>query len=189
MDDPHSINWRQILLFGGGVAAGILAGRFLLPVLAGASSAASAASGDVFEDLAADHHAILDLLDEMEATGTSLLAKRIKLYAELKRDLGRHALAEEGVVYPLLRQRAGREEAARALFAEHAEMKMAVAELEEMVPEPQLWSERVRALRELIAHHAFQEENVEFPALRAALDQQNRVMVSGKVSREKALLT
>ena len=53
-------------------------------------------------------------------------AKRARLFLKLKRTLAKHATAEEDVVYPLLTGPGEREDAARALYDDHAEMKIAL---------------------------------------------------------------
>jgi hypothetical protein len=50
------------------------------------------------------------------------------------------------------------------------------------------WTDHVDALRELIGRHIREEEDVEFPRLRHALDDQRRQSVSGKIRREEALV-
>ena len=50
------------------------------------------------------------------------------LFVALSRSRGRHALAEEDVVHPVLHTEAGA--GAQQLYAEHAEMKVHLYELE-----------------------------------------------------------
>lgn len=167
-----------------GALAGVLASRLLPPLLAEAAGRTTGA--DPFDRLACDHRAILDLLHKMEeATGT---AARATLLFRLKRRMAAHALAEEDIVYPLLRARAGAAEAAQHLYAEHAEMKMHLHALEELVPADGEWAFQVRALRELIARHVREEEQEEFPRLRRHLDDAGMAALAGKVRREKAMI-
>ncbi|WP_029008983.1 hemerythrin domain-containing protein [Azospirillum halopraeferens] len=172
--------------FAGGAIVAVIASRVLPPLLAGA--AGRVAGGDPFDALAEDHRRILALLDAMERTHASATFRRTQLLLRLKRRLAAHALAEEDVIYPLLHDRAREEEDTRRLYAEHADMKMHLFALEMMPKDDPAWPGRVSELRMLIAEHVHQEEEVDFPKLREALDRRATARLSGTVRREKALL-
>jgi hemerythrin superfamily protein len=178
----------------GGFAAGAMAGYALAkagpPLISQLTGTISGAGGrDAFEGLIEDHRKVLALLDEMiEAEAP----RRMALFLQLKRDLSKHALSEEDVVYPLLRERAHDYEDTQRNYAEHAEMKIALASIEELLMNADLtsdtWREHMRRLRHLIAAHARHEEDNEFPRLRESLGDEKRAAVSGMIAREKALL-
>lgn len=177
--------------FVGGALAGMIASRLLPPLLARAGGMARAAMGrDPFDELIADHRKLVALLRKMEQSqgrGRSN-AHRMQLLLRFKRRLAAHALAEEDVAYPLLHDAADAAEDAKHLYAEHAQMKIHLHALEQMSKDDPGWTARVRALRELIEEHARQEEEVDFPKLRRALDQQAKTRLSGDLSCEKALI-
>jgi len=50
------------------------------------------------------------------------------------------------------------------------------------------WRGLVSELKMLIAEHVHQEEEIDFPKLRAASDNQTAKLLAGGVQREKALL-
>jgi hemerythrin superfamily protein len=137
--------------------------------------------------LAEDHRAILTLLEHMAQSPDGAVFARTQRLFRLKRRLAAHALAEEDVVYPLLHDRGAAAEA-RHLYEEHAEMKMHLYHLEQMPKDDPRWRPRVVELRTLIEGHIRQEEEVEFPKLRAALDDQAVTRLSAQMGREKALL-
>lgn len=169
-----------------GVVAGFLAARVLPPLIAQAGG--RLAPSDPFDRLAQDHRAILDLIDRLEDAESS--ANRGILLLRLKRRLTVHALAEEDIVYPLLRQEVGEEEAVKRLYAEHGDIKIHLYVLETLVSGGSTteWRSRVESLRELIAEHAVQEEEVEFPRLRRLLRQDELTVMAGRMQREKALV-
>jgi iron-sulfur cluster repair protein YtfE (RIC family) len=107
---------------------------------------------------------------------------------QLKRSLTAHALAEEDGVYPLLRTKAEHEERACELYAEHADIKTALFEIEAALNSDGTWRERVDGLRTLIAGHAAKEEGEEFPLLRRRLSPQEMAKISGLASGEKAMV-
>lgn len=176
----------SLAAFAGGAIVAVVASRVLPPLLA--QAAGSATGRDPFDALADDHRHIMALLNEMEQTRADETFRRTQLLLRLKRRLAAHALAEEDVVYPLLHDRAHEEDDTRRLYGEHADMKMHLFALEQMPKDDPAWAGRLTELKMLIAEHAHQEEEVDFPKLRSALGQQATGRLSGTVQREKALI-
>ncbi len=175
--------------FVAGIAAGVLGSRLLPPILsAGAASRRTRKGDDPFELLIEDHRAIVTCLQNMEELGPDSQVRRGAAFLKLKRTLAKHAMAEEDVVYPLLLRQDDRQEASKHLYDEHADMKVALFELEEMIRNGVDWKDRVRTLRELIESHIEEEENVAFPLLRQKMEESRLPMVSGQISREEALV-
>src|SRR5688572_28139366 len=145
-------------------AAGMIGGKLLAPLIASASGSVRTRMGaDPFDRLIEDHRQILSVLHEMENTGMdSSRARKGKLLLRVKRMLGKHAMAEEDVVYPLLHDRAHAETETRLLYDEHADIKIHLYELEQMAMRNEDWRHRVISLRRLIETHAKQEEEQEF---------------------------
>lgn len=124
----------------------------------------------------------------MEQGGDAGTLQRTQWLLRLKRGLAAHAMAEEDVIYPLLSEQAGEQEAAAQLYAEHGAMKTHLYALERDLGDGAAWMDRVAALRNLIADHARQEEDVEFPRLRRLLDEDSAKRVARHVRRERALI-
>ena len=175
-----------LIAFASGAAVAVIASRVLPPVLA--QAAGTTAGRDPFDALVDDHRHIMALLNEMEQTRPNAVFRRTQLLLRLKRRLAAHALAEEDVVYPLLHDRAHEQEDTRRLYSEHADMKMHLFALEQMPKDHPDWLGRLTELKMLIAEHVHQEEDVDFPKLRNALDARATTQLSGNVQREKALL-
>jgi hemerythrin superfamily protein len=187
--DTGLISLRGLAAFTTGALAAVIASRVLPPLLAQAAGAAQAAAGrDPFEALADDHTMILSLLNRMESSPDNAVFDRTQLLLRLKRRLSAHALAEEDLVYPLLHDRAHEVDDTMHLYSEHAEMKMHLFTLEQMPKNDPRWRGTVTELKNLIAEHVKQEEEVDFPKLRAVLDNKETAMMSGGMQREKALL-
>jgi iron-sulfur cluster repair protein YtfE (RIC family) len=167
----------------------VAASRFLPPVVANASGALKAKFGqDPFRKLEEDHRYVKSLLRRMADASEGSPAERMKLLLMFKRALGKHAMAEEDVVYPILHEIAGAAEQARELYDEHAQMKIHLYALETAVASPPTWAERVRRLQDLIGEHIRDEEDVEFPRLRALLQDRQQATLAGKILREEALV-
>jgi hemerythrin superfamily protein len=172
-----------------GALGGIVLGRLLPVLIANASGSIRGAAGqDPFGSLIRQHRLLLSLLSQMEQTSPNETLKRMTLFLRLKRTLAKHALAEEDIVYPLLRYDADREQATRKLYEEHSQMKVLLFELERSVKDDDRWATCVRDLRAQIEPHARQEEEVEFPQLRAQMDQQHTKELSRKIHQEESLI-
>jgi hemerythrin superfamily protein len=180
---------RDALIFGAGALGMLLAGRVAPPIAGRAIGTMRAMAGtDPFEALAQDHCKALAMFERIEATDESARLRRAALLLQLKRMLTAHALAEEDIVYPMLRDDAHRGEQAIKLYREHAEMKIRLFELEHKAKDDPSWIEDLRALHRMVEEHSREEEEVEFPKLRAALDENRRTNLLGEVSREKSML-
>ncbi len=131
---------------------------------------------------------LLATLDQMLAAPADSVAKRASLFLALKRKLAKHALAEEDVVYPLLHNQGQDADASKELYDEHADMKILLFELEELLKSGEDWSRQVRTLRDLIQEHVNEEEQVVFPKLKQIFDENRTAKISSQISREEALI-
>jgi hemerythrin superfamily protein len=188
MRDQQSFPW-DIAAMAGGVVLGVLASRLLPPIVANANGAVRAKFGeDPFRQLEMDHREIKQMLHQMANAAEGPAAQRLKLLLKFKRALGKHAMAEEDVVYPILHEVAGAAEQARELYEEHAQMKIRIYGLETSIGSPSTWRERVQRLREVIVPHIRDEEDVEFPRLRSLLKHRQHASLAGKILREEAMV-
>jgi hemerythrin superfamily protein len=180
---------RTAISFGAGALLMLTASR-IAPPFAGRAigSLRSMAGTDPFEALAQDHRKVLALLEQIEATDKSATMRRSAMLFQVKRMLTAHSLAEEDIVYPMLHDDAHRAKKAKKLYREHADIKVRLFELEHKAKDDPSWIEGVRELRRIVAEHACEEEQVEFPKLRAALDERRTSNLLGKVHREKSLV-
>ena len=185
----EQISLRDALMFGAGAMLMLAAARMAPPfAMRAVGSIRGMAGTDPFDALAMDHKKALAVFDHIEATDNSMVTRRNTLLTQLKRMIAAHSLAEEDIVYPMLCDDAHRREEALKLYRDHAEIKVKLFELEVKPKNDPSWISDLRALRQIFAAHAHEEETIEFPRLRAALDESRRVNLLGKVSREKSLL-
>jgi hemerythrin superfamily protein len=182
-------NTRDMMIFGAGMLLSLAASRVAPPIAGRAIGSMRAMAGtDPFDALARDHQKALALFEAIEATDNSATGRRAAMLFQLKRMLTAHALAEEDIVYPMIRDDAHRKEQAVKLYREHAEVKVKLFELEHKAKDDPSWISELRALHHMIESHAREEEQVEFPKLRAALDEARCANLMGEVQREKSLL-
>jgi hemerythrin superfamily protein len=186
---PAWFSARTAISFGAGALIMLAASRIAPPFAGRAIGSMRALAGtDPFEALAQDHRRVLALLERIEATGKSMVARRAAMLFQLKRMLTAHALAEEDIVYPLLHEDARRPEQANELYREHADIKVRLFELEHKPKDNPSWIEGVRTLHRIVEQHAREEEETEFPKLRAALGERRISNLLSEVHREKSML-
>ena len=187
-----STDWftgREAIFFGAGAMLMLIASRMAPPVAGRAIGTIRGMTGtDPFDALAQDHQNVLGLFDRIEATDDSAVMRRNVMLLQLKRMLTAHALAEEDIVYPMLHDDAQRRDQAKKLYREHAEVKVRLFELEHKAKDDPTWIDDLRTLHRMIQQHAQEEEQIEFPQLRAALDNSQCTNLLGEVQREKSML-
>ena len=182
---------RSAFSWGGG-NAGVLAGAAIAGAAVGIAAnfgrkflmqMPSAAAGDWFEALKAEHKATLAVFDQLEATDDSQTAMRTTLLMKLKYALTKHAHEEESVIYPALRQ-ANSAHDADALNAEHGYVKTYLYELESLPKDSPDWLARARDFREMLEEHMRMEEEEVFPAFRATLSEEQNAKLTGLMNKE-----
>ena len=147
-----------------GVAVGVAAmiGRKIVV------QAPTALAGDWDAALAVEHAAIIKIFDALETTTIKNTGKRTMMLAQLKHALAKHALQEENVIYPALRD-AGQTEAADGLNQDHGYVKQYLYELENCPKSSEQFLGILRKFRTDLEKHVRQEEDQLFPALKAQL--------------------
>lgn len=171
-----------------GKIAGAVAGGAALGVLAMlgrkvAVQSATALAGDWMDGLIAEHQAVLKLFDGLEATDDKAAGRRTMLLTQIRHALAKHAIEEENVIYPALRE-AGQVEEADELTREHGYVKQYLYELENMPKAGPAFLEKVRRFRADLEAHMAEEEERLFPALRTQLAEEKNALLTRAVNRE-----
>ena len=143
----------------------------------------SGATGDWVEALTTEHEMTLALFDKIEATTDDQTTMRSTLLAKLKYALTKHALEEENVIYPALRQ-ANLAAEADDLGSEHGYVKTYLYELETMPSDSPEWLARVRDFRAMIEEHMEEEENDIFPRFRSQLSEEQNAKITAMMNKE-----
>ena len=143
----------------------------------------AASSGDWADQLAAEHAMVLAIFDKIEATSDTQTTIRTHLLTKLKNALGKHAIEEENVIYPALRD-ANSTHDADALNAEHGYVKTYLYELENMRKDSPDWIARVRDFRAMIQEHMKMEEDEVFPGLKRTLSEEQNAKLTAAMNRE-----
>ncbi|QDX25665.1 hemerythrin domain-containing protein [Sphingomonas suaedae] len=167
----------------GATAAGAALGVLAMLGRKAAVQSPTVLAGDWMDGLIAEHQATLKLLDTIQATDDSATARRKMLLMQLKHALAKHAIEEENVIYPALRE-AGKVEAADELNKEHGYVKQHLYELENMpAASPQFLATIAKLRAELEEHMADEEERL-FPQLRASLSDEKNATLTKAMNKE-----
>jgi hemerythrin-like domain-containing protein len=163
----------------GGAAIGLLAmlGR------KAAVQAPTALAGNWDEALVTEHQATLKVFDLLEATDEKATMRRNMLLSHLKHALMKHAVEEENVIYPALRE-IGEVDAADELNKEHGYVKQYLYELENTPTASPEWLAKLRKFRTDIEEHMREEEMVLFPKLRAQLSEEKNKTLTATMNKE-----
>ena len=144
---------------------------------------------DVVDILSEDHREVEEMFRELEALSVSDPAvqdRRRLLVDQVTIALVRHAVAEEVVVYPAVKERVSEEEAERAK-REHAEAEESMKALERLDPEDPSFDTEIRNLMTEIRAHVAQEEGEMFPHMREVMSREELVKLGGQVEAIKAM--
>ena len=170
--------------FGAAAAAvGVMAGLAATVGRKVAVQGLAAMSGDWFEELMAEHKAVLALFDKLQATSSAQITKRSMLLAQIKHALSKHAFEEENVIYPALRD-AGETEMANQLNEEHGTVKQYLYDLGNMPRDDSRWLPKAAELRQDLEQHMTEEETRIFPAFKARMGADQNARLTTALNRE-----
>lgn len=181
-EDAHPRRGSAVKL-GLAAAAGAAVGVVAMFGRKTAAQAPTIFAGDWPQALAMEHKAVLRIFDAIEATQSRAVAKRTMLLVQLKHALIKHAIEEENVIYPALRD-AGHREGAEELIREHGDVKHFLYELENMPKNSPDFLAALGSFRNTIEAHIEDEETRQFPALFASLSEEQNRKLTRAMNRE-----
>ncbi len=131
---------------------------------------------DAIQLLKKDHATVRALLKELDATTIRAAKKRTDLLAKVGKEIRIHARIEEEIFYPAFKA-AGKKGDDAKMFYEATEEHRAAGDL--VLPDlegtdvaSEKFSGRAKVLKELIEHHAKEEEKEMFPRAKTLLSKQ-----------------
>ena len=122
---------------------------------------------DVVELLLADHRKAKSLLGRFESVAPT---ERSGYFCEVVTELVRHEVAEEQVVYPIIRHAPGGDQEADTRIAEEAKAEKLLADMEKLDISSSEFATRFITLRQAVLDHASSEEASTFPRLKEMED-------------------
>ncbi len=125
---------------------------------------------DAIALLRQDHREVERLFKQFEKAGPRAHKTRRNLADKVIKELSVHAVIEEQVFYPAVREAVGDvEDTVLESLEEHHIVKWTLSELEGMDPEAERFVPKMTVLMESVRHHVGEEEEELFPKVREAL--------------------
>jgi hemerythrin superfamily protein len=146
---------------------------------------------DATELLEKDHETVRGLLSQLEETTARGQKKRIELVQKIAQEIRIHAEIEEKIFYPAYKSAAKTSEDAKLFFEaheEHALVDVVLPELEEADPATEVFAAKGKVLKDLIEHHAEEEEDEMFPRARKLLGKERLAELGAQMEELKAEL-
>ena len=143
---------------------------------------------DAIALLKADHEKVMGLLESLErATG----ARRTKLLGQIEQELKVHTTIEEEIFYPAFREAARKKDDQTMYYEaleEHGVVKTVLPDAANGANNEELKA-KAKVLKELVEHHADEEEKEMFPRAKQVLDRDElRDLGARMEARKKELM-
>ena len=144
---------------------------------------------DAIKLLKTDHKLVKELLSQLEETSERATKKRAALLQEIQVNLKAHTTIEEEIFYPAFKE-AGRKAEAKMYFEaleEHrAAEDLVLPDLLGTDPSSVEFSGRAKVLKELIEHHADEEEKEMFKDAKELLSKEELAELGARMEERKA---
>lgn len=131
---------------------------------------------DAIQLLKQDHDQVRELLAEICESTARAAKKRQSLLEEIAAELRAHAKIEEEIFYPAFRAAAENSEQRQMIaeaFEEHrAVEELVLPDLEQTETTSEQFGGRCKVLKDLVEHHAREEEKQMFPQAKKLFDKQ-----------------
>lgn len=128
---------------------------------------------DAIRLLKNDHKTVRALLSQLEDTTARSVKKRSDLLADIELELLVHARVEEEIFYPAFKAAGKKADDAKQFFEATEEHRAAgdlvLPDLKATDPASEKFSGRAKVLKELVEHHAKEEEKEMFPRAKELL--------------------
>lgn len=138
--------------------------------------------------LKADHDKVRGLLAKLSDTTNRAEKTRKELLDQIHRELAVHTKLEEEIFYPAFKAAGGKEHNKlnyEAIEEHRAVDSLVFPDLEETDPATDQFAGRVKVLKELVEHHADEEEQDMFPLARKALSKDELRDLGEKMAARK----
>ena len=133
----------------------------------------SASRSDAISMLKKDHQKVRQLLAKLEKTTERSARQREELLAQIENEVKVHTTIEEEIFYPAYKD-AVRSKSDKELYfeaiEEHHVVDLVMPEIKSTDSRSEEFAAKAKVLKDLIEHHAEEEEKEMFPKTRKAMD-------------------
>jgi len=138
--------------------------------------------------LKADHKKVKGLLEQLESTTERAASKRKKLLGQIESELKAHTSVEETIFYPAFRDAVKKKEDREMYFEaleEHHVVKLVLPEIAATDPSSEEFGAKAKVLKELVTHHAKEEEKDMFPEAKKVLSKEELMELGAEMEQSK----
>lgn len=142
--------------------------------------------------LKADHKKVRGLLGEFEDTSARATTRRDELLQTIERELKIHTTIEEEIFYPAFRDAAEKQDDKKLFYEaveEHHVVDAVLAELREAEPASEQFAAKAKVLKDLVEHHAEEEETEMFPRARKLMSREELADLGQRLATAKLSVT
>ena len=140
---------------------------------------------DAFELLEKDHRKVEGIFAQLEPTTERAVKTREELFEKLRTELEVHTQIEETILYPVLKKVSETREITFEGYEEHHVAKILLEELSQMEVDSEVWTAKLKVLKENVEHHVEEEEGEMFKEARAELSQEQIDELGAKMEAAK----
>jgi hemerythrin-like domain-containing protein len=161
-----------------------------MPTRKQSSKKKAAAPKDAIALLKKDHEKVRDLLSKLEKSAERGGDRAMQLYREVDTEVKIHAQVEEEIFYPAFREAAQKKDDMKMFFEakeEHHVVDLVMPELSDTDSKEE-FAAKAKVLKELIEHHADEEEKEMFPRARKILDRDELRELGERIEQRKSEL-
>lgn len=143
---------------------------------------------DAIALLKEDHRKVRALLSELEDTTERASAKREELLTTIEQELTIHTKIEEEIFYPAFRDAAEKKDDKDLYYEaleEHHVVDLVLPEIKETDADSEEFGAKAKVLKDLVEHHAEEEETEMFPRAQKLMDREELIRLGGELAQAK----
>lgn len=156
----------------------------------GTATASKKKPADAISMLKEDHEKVRGLLKQLESAKAP--RRREELLAKVDEEVRIHSTIEEEIFYPAFREAARKKEDRELFFEaleEHHVVDLVMPEAKETQPDGDQFAAKAKVLKELIEHHADEEEKEMFPKAKKLMDREELLDLGERLKQRKSELS
>jgi len=140
---------------------------------------------DAMTLLREDHRKVKKLLAKIESTTERGVKTRQDLFTKVKQELVVHEAIEEEIFYPALKQHPKTQEIAMEAYEEHHVVDLVLPEIKGTDPKGGPFAAKAKVLKDLVEHHAEEEEKEMFPRARKLMDRERLIELGEQLAKAR----
>ena len=115
--------------------------------------------------LMADHKVVSELFEQFEKARSQ--DRKASIVSQICQELTVHTQLEEEIFYPAVKAALKDHAMVPEASVEHASVKDLIAQVQDQVPDGEMYDAKVKVMSEFVKHHVEEEETEMFPKARA----------------------